>query len=348
MKTTLMGISILLLAVLAASSQFHFNNYLTENDVGDRNDLNMFNRPSVAGTLQFTTDNGSGHDINVSFCPGEYAFGNHRRVGYYLNHGIQEFAAMRQSDKVFSAWLWGHKLTLGRTTGLRAVAGAAVVSILLPPSEDTEPVWDTTGHPVTYETLALLSGSTDTGRYEGLDNGNNLWLYGALDSALAVTRAFNVTNAVKYIMDHSNQDSLGILVMSDSGTGAIGIPAEENFVTGVGYGLVLTILYNDGLDAAAVPVHAPAAFSLAMHGPNPCVNGTVFSVMLPASSRAILGLYTLQGKRVRTLAEGLAAGSHSVAWDGKDASGKPIPNGMYVCRLMAGARTLVKKVVVAR
>jgi flagellar hook assembly protein FlgD len=62
-----------------------------------------------------------------------------------------------------------------------------------------------------------------------------------------------------------------------------------------------------------------------------------------------LGVYDLQGRLVRTLAERVyAPGEHSVVWDGRDESGSEMPSGLYLYRLEDGRRTQTRKMVLVR
>ncbi len=63
-----------------------------------------------------------------------------------------------------------------------------------------------------------------------------------------------------------------------------------------------------------------------------------------------VGLYDLQGRRVRTLARGrYPVGFQSVTWDGRDEGRTPVASGGYFLRLSDGGRTVaLRKIVVAR
>jgi hypothetical protein len=48
------------------------------------------------------------------------------------------------------------------------------------------------------------------------------------------------------------------------------------------------------------------------------------------------------------LQERRAAGSHTVAWDGRDARGESAASGVYVCRLQAGSLVTARKLLLLR
>lgn len=68
--------------------------------------------------------------------------------------------------------------------------------------------------------------------------------------------------------------------------------------------------------------------------PNPFNPSTVISFTLKADADIRLGVYDARGRKVVSLADGLwRTGVHDVAWNGRDASGRRMPSGMYLARL---------------
>jgi len=99
------------------------------------------------------------------------------------------------------------------------------------------------------------------------------------------------------------------------------------------------------------PVSVPAAgastLRLSAPSPNPTARGARLSFSLPHTRRVRLELLDLQGRTVRVLVEEeLAAGEHRTHWDGADAAGRPVPAGLYLARLSAGAERRVVRVSV--
>ncbi len=81
----------------------------------------------------------------------------------------------------------------------------------------------------------------------------------------------------------------------------------------------------------------PDSFSTLSNNPNPFNSSTTINFSLPSSGSATLSIYSLTGQWVRTLISGAqTAGSHSVLWDGRDDSGKPVSSGVYISRLKMG------------
>jgi zinc metalloprotease ZmpB len=83
--------------------------------------------------------------------------------------------------------------------------------------------------------------------------------------------------------------------------------------------------------------------------PNPVVPGGGIRLALPATRAGSLAIYDLQGRKVRTLADGaLSAGTTEYSWDGRNDAGQPVGPGMYFVRLAAGDAVAVRKVILSR
>jgi flagellar hook assembly protein FlgD len=80
-------------------------------------------------------------------------------------------------------------------------------------------------------------------------------------------------------------------------------------------------------------VQNPMAF------PNPFDDGgTAFSFLLVAGGPAdlLIRVYTTSGRLIYEREErGLSPGYHQLAWEGRDAEGDKLANGVYVYRLLA-------------
>ncbi len=83
--------------------------------------------------------------------------------------------------------------------------------------------------------------------------------------------------------------------------------------------------------------------------PNPARGVVKISYSLTASTHVSLGVFDVSGKLVRPLFEGgRPEGTHTVVWDTKDRSGKPVANGVYFYRLMTGNYTATRKLAIIR
>jgi hypothetical protein len=89
---------------------------------------------------------------------------------------------------------------------------------------------------------------------------------------------------------------------------------------------------------------------LILHGsaPNPFSQGTVIRFNLPEQGEVKLSIHDVKGRLVRELIGGVRpAGSHSVAWDGRNFSGAEVSAGIYFVHLESGGTVMTGKVVIA-
>lgn len=94
---------------------------------------------------------------------------------------------------------------------------------------------------------------------------------------------------------------------------------------------------------------SPQAFFICPAHPNPFNSSTTLSFTLPASGQSTLAVYSLTGQKVRTLVSGpLAAGAHSVLWDGRDDAGRPVSSGVYLSRLESGGKAATGKMLLMK
>ncbi len=82
----------------------------------------------------------------------------------------------------------------------------------------------------------------------------------------------------------------------------------------------------------------PAMVALRPCTPNPFNPLTTIRFALATAAPVRLQVLSTDGRVVRTLlAETRDAGAHAVLWDGRDAAGRQVASGTYVCRLEAGS-----------
>lgn len=100
------------------------------------------------------------------------------------------------------------------------------------------------------------------------------------------------------------------------------------------------------LEVAAL---APSRLVLHQNSPNPFNPQTTIAFELPSPAAVRLAVFDVRGRCVRTLVQGaLDAGSHTVAWDGRDARGVRAGSGLYFYKLDAGGASDVRKMVLAQ
>jgi hypothetical protein len=108
---------------------------------------------------------------------------------------------------------------------------------------------------------------------------------------------------------------------------------------GTGNGIELMKLQPTALTAVNGGAVPPSAFALLQNYPNPFNPSTTISFSVSQSGSAMLEIYDLTGRQVRTLLKGeVAAGIHSVQWDGRDERGSSVGSGVYFYRLRLGSK----------
>ena len=94
---------------------------------------------------------------------------------------------------------------------------------------------------------------------------------------------------------------------------------------------------------AAVPP-LPADFSLSEAFPNPFNSVTRMTCALPVDAKVSVCVYDLEGRLIEKLVDSeLAAGRHTVSWDGAAA-----PSGVYFVQMRAAEFSSNRKVVLAK
>ncbi len=358
--------SVLAVALLAAGSfaavNYIFNDY-EETTAGDRSSTSFLNRHAVAGNLQYKTDSPT-DNVNYQhlFSPGQFSVDNRRRCGYYYNPGIQEFArAGHSADSVQAAYIWGHQNTFGMGSVLYPVKTFAATMYIDSVSDPA--IWF---YDITVPNVMLWSNMTNpsyclsTPDDNQIKGGNTDYNWTAtLADCIAAQHAYNVTAAVKYIMNHPTPDSIGIWAQPQSGQDQYGYPADESNSNPADqqakFGILLSIVYGSGaitseVNSLAIESSARKATALALwqNSPNPFTAGTTVKFSVPVRSQVKVAVYSSDGKLVKTLVHGAAQGVQSVRWDGANSVGNPVNSGIYICKLIAGNRSITKKMIVIR
>lgn len=96
----------------------------------------------------------------------------------------------------------------------------------------------------------------------------------------------------------------------------------------------------------------PEGGALVLHPPrpNPTSDAATIAFELPSAARVSLHVYSVSGRRVRTVLDDvpLESGPHTTAWDGRDQSGRTVAAGIYVCELAAGSERARRTIVLLR
>lgn len=115
----------------------------------------------------------------------------------------------------------------------------------------------------------------------------------------------------------------------------------------------IVLVMDDGTEdtigegLAHVTVDGTLGISLSRPMPNPFTDATELEFATPLDGeRAVIRIYDLRGRLVRTLLdEASAYGRHVARWDGTDDSGHSVASGVYFCSLEQGGAYLTQKLM---
>lgn len=83
--------------------------------------------------------------------------------------------------------------------------------------------------------------------------------------------------------------------------------------------------------------------------PNPFNQSTAIEFVLPKDASTRLEVFNLRGQRVKCLTDGeLSRGTHQLAFDGRDESGRALSSGIYLLRLTTGSDQLIRKITLMK
>jgi hypothetical protein len=118
------------------------------------------------------------------------------------------------------------------------------------------------------------------------------------------------------------------------------------------YGLWLAAPQCRGVTAApdAGGDHGDAPFTLAPCFPNPFNPSTTVRFTLRQPGAVTLTVHDVAGRKVATLVPGevLPAGTHDLAWHGRDARGRPVASGTYLLRLAGDDQQVMRRAVLLK
>ena len=110
--------------------------------------------------------------------------------------------------------------------------------------------------------------------------------------------------------------------------------------------LVYTIAAGVG---GAATSSLPSDFVLHHNYPNPFNPSTTIEFGVPSPSRVTIEVFNVLGAKVRTLVDEVeSAGFYRIEWGGTDDTGRPVPTGVYLCRMRAGSAVHVRKMLLMK
>jgi hypothetical protein len=192
------------------------------------------------------------------------------------------------------------------------------------------------------DNIAIESVGLDFWRTEQAVNRNDTCLYGAVDNYLHEgSQADNPPSGAFY---SPNGDSVRLqsLGVHEHWNNAVDKKYSRNL--GTGNGIELVRPQSGPLVSVTAGGASPSSFMLLQNYPNPFNPSTTIGFSVSQSGSIILEIYDVTGRHVRTLLSGaVAAGHHTVQWDGRDERGSSVGSGVYFYRLRAGANSVASR-----
>jgi hypothetical protein len=177
--------------------------------------------------------------------------------------------------------------------------------------------------------------------------------------SLNVTYTSNVDGSI-YILSNCALPDSACVAGADVGVDGDPETLRYKFVAGGTYYLILdSVQPNTGsavtltgalyCNTSAVDLSLTSPLSFGSARPNPFSQLTRFAYSLSENAHALVRVYDLQGRVVRTMVDkDLPAGNHSVSWDGTDDAGARVHPGVYFARLSIGERAAMRRMVFVR
>ncbi|MEW6751506.1 MAG: dockerin type I domain-containing protein [Candidatus Latescibacterota bacterium] len=141
----------------------------------------------------------------------------------------------------------------------------------------------------------------------------------------------------------------GLIVLSLVLPGAQGQEAFRLGIAGQGYDATGLAVAQIAVDRVLTAL--PSEYALAQNHPNPFNPATALRYDLPEPARVLVEVYNAVGQPARRLVDGrVKAGRHTVTWDGRDARGRQVGPGTYLCRLSVegGRYTAVRRMTLVK
>ena len=102
-------------------------------------------------------------------------------------------------------------------------------------------------------------------------------------------------------------------------------------------------------ESASVTAGSGLEFALLGNSPNPFNPETHIAYQIPDAGEVFLAIYSPIGQQVRVLVrDHQDAGQYAVRWDGRDEMGRQVASGVYFYKLVNGAQTATRRMVMLK
>ncbi|GJM43797.1 MAG: hypothetical protein DHS20C21_06390 [Gemmatimonadota bacterium] len=232
----------------------------------------------------------------------------------------------------------GERAEFSRNSG-----GFAYTLEVISPLTQSYPSIDFLG-PYYYMYLTNTGGQNDTYRLKILNLTQPVWF------PQVCLRSICFPDSTDLPFDAAESDTIGVQVVPfDNGVGEWDFVVESLGDPGLTDTFHMVLYAGTAATAVGEPGSPRAGLELKQNAPNPLRDQTSISFALPVADQVSLGVFDVAGRQVADLAGGtLARGKHTVAWDGRGASGRALPNGVYFYRLQTSSGNLTKQLTLVR
>ncbi len=148
------------------------------------------------------------------------------------------------------------------------------------------------------------------------------------------------------IMETPNASAIGVDTDS-SGHSYVSLGAATGWVAyDEGEIMLRAIVYTGSDNADGVAV---APILAASNYPNPFNPTTTISYSIPETGMTSVKIFNLKGQMINTLVnKEVAAGSQTITWNGKDASGNSVASGLYFVRVENSGKAVTRKMLLSK
>lgn len=172
-------------------------------------------------------------------------------------------------------------------------------------------------------------------------DGGSTWVDLERTAVAAATWTYREFAVAGYV-GHTSQVKVQFIA-ADLGAASVVEAAVDDFQV---FGDPATTAVENG-DANLLNI--PPRLVLAPNRPNPFHTATAIGLTIHEDVLATLEIYDVGGRLVRSLVRRpMAAGEHTVEWNGRDERGHAAPAGIYICRLTAGGMTVTRRMVMLK
>jgi subtilisin family serine protease len=185
---------------------------------------------------------------------------------------------------------------------------------------------------------AFFNDKKDFGQVEASNDSGETWTPLGLPIEGFAPRFYNAQFSLDAFTGSENENVLfRFRLMSDANNGGPGWFIDDISILTVSTGITKT--ENE----------LPREFRLEDNYPNPFNAGTKIRFALPQDANVKLAIYNTLGQEIRSLTDqALAAGVHTLVWDGLNNEGTAAPSGIYFYRMSSDDFTAVKKLTMIK